>query len=291
MEMDDLIAREILSKYKRQEYRSDLDSLKKDISRVQDARIRGRLFDKIFGALELGEEVLPPKVFVILHGIRTRAEAQSKLVSSLKKNDYPDSFAIQYEFLNAFKFWVPFFIFRKKKIKRVLRDIRDLKKKYQLSEFTVFAHSFGTYVISKILEEQSDLTIENLVLCGAIISDDYDWSKLPNCPDVIINDCGTRDIYPVLAKGLSFGYGTTGRFGFGTPRVTDRFHDFGHSDFFEDDFIEKYWQPFFVNKNVIESEWTHQRPTTPLYINYMASKWFYAVCLSIVCGVLYLLLS
>jgi hypothetical protein len=281
MELDDIIAREILSNYKQGQYNSNLDGLKKDISRIQNASVKARLYDKVFGAIDLGENVLPPNVFIVLHGIRTRAEAQSKLIHSLKENNHSDSYAIQYEFVNLFKFWVPFFAFRKGKIKRVLRDIRDLKKKYQFSEFTVFAHSFGTYVISKILEEETDLTIENLLLCGAIIPDDYNWSKLPNCPKVIINDCGTRDIYPVLAKGLSFGYGTSGRFGFGTPRVTDRFHDFGHSDFFEDDFIEKYWQPFFLHKKIIDSEWTYQRPTTPLFVNYMASKWFYIISLGV----------
>lgn len=285
--MDDLIAREILSKYKRNEYTGNLDALKKDLSRLHDNKIKQQITDKIIGAFELGDEVLPPKVNIVIHGIRTRAEGQAKIIQSLKNNDLPNSYPIQYDFFNLFKFWSPFFIFRRKKIKKVLKEIRDLKMRYRYSEFTIFAHSFGTYVISKILKEESDLKIDNLFLCGAIISDDYDWSELPNCPSLIINDCGTRDLYPVLAKGFCFGYGTSGRFGFGSSRVTDRFHNCGHSDFFNDRFIQKYLEPFYVNNHIEESEWTYNRSTAPYWVNCLASKTFNIICILLILATIY----
>lgn len=282
--MDDLAAKKILKRYKEGKYPS-LKALREDIAQLDDDKQKKFLFNHIFALSDIGASVSPPHIHIIIHGIRTRAEAQARLVKALKDSGYENSYSIQYEFLNAFKFWVPFF-FKKNKIKRVLRDIRDLKQRYKLSEFTVYAHSFGTYVISEILREEHDLTIDNLVLCGAIVPQSYDWAALPNCPGAIINDCGTRDIWPVIAKGTCFGYGASGRFGFGNPRVKDRFHDIGHSDFFENDFIEKYWKPFFDNYEVIEPEWTYKRPNAPQVLNYLASKFFYITVILLLLAIL-----
>jgi hypothetical protein len=100
-----------------------------------------------------------------------------------------------------------------------------------------------------------------LLLCGSIVPEDYRWDLLDN-PPAILNDCSVRDVLPVLAVATTWGYGASGTFGFGTPGVTDRFHEFGHSDYFDRGFVERYWAPWVEYGRVEESPYakTGRRP-------------------------------
>jgi len=102
----------------------------------------------------------------------------------------------------------------------------------------------------------------------------------------VINDAGTSDYWPVLASLLSWGYGASGAFGFKTICVKDRFHDCGHSDFFSDEHMQKYWVPFLVDGQVVTSDWTLSRPTPSKiisFLNWLPLKSFIAI------GLLYLI--
>jgi len=119
----------------------------------------------------------------------------------------------------------------------------------------VIAHSFGTYAIGRILKENPDIRLHRLVLCGAVLPTDFRWDQIRSRVDTdIINDCGIRDIWPVLAQSTTFGYGPSGRFGFGTPGVRDRFHNFGHGGFFEEKFVRAFWLPWFRMGQLVNSE-------------------------------------
>jgi hypothetical protein len=101
------------------------------------------------------------------------------------------------------------------------------------------------------------LTIElhRLILCGAILPTEFGWDKLRKRIETeVINDCGIRDIWPVLAQSTTFGYGPSGRFGFGTPGVRDRFHDFGHGGFFQEKFVRDFWLPWFQKGDFVKSK-------------------------------------
>ena len=69
----------------------------------------------------------------------------------------------------------------------------------------------------------------------------------------IINECGIRDIWPVLAESSTWGYGASGTFGFGAPGVSDRFHQCGHSDYFTEEMVTKYWLPWFERAEMIRT--------------------------------------
>jgi hypothetical protein len=45
----------------------------------------------------------------------------------------------------------------------------------------------------------------------------------------------------VFAESITWGYGSSGRFGFQTHLVRDRYHDLGHSGFFTEGFAKKFW--------------------------------------------------
>jgi hypothetical protein len=120
---------------------------------------------------------------------------------------------------------------------------------------SVIAHSFGTYAIGKILKENPDIRLHRLILCGAILPSEFRWDQIPHSVETeIINDCGIRDIWPVLAQSTTFGYGPSGRFGFGAPGVRDRYHDFGHGGFFQEQFVSNFWLPWFRSGNFVKSK-------------------------------------
>ena len=76
-----------------------------------------------------------------------------------------------------------------------------------------------------------------------------------------MNDCGSRDIWPVAAKILTWGFGPSGSFGFGTPGVKDRFHEFAHSDYFTADFVRKFWRPWIHEEVIEKSDYDSERAT------------------------------
>ena len=113
----------------------------------------------------------------------------------------------------------------------------------------------------KFLEKYSDIKFHRIIFCGGIVKDDFTWdmchSRIAN-GDVsechVVNDCGMKDILPVLAKSVTWGFGSSGRFGFGHNLVKDRYYEKGHSDFFSTDFISDKWVPFIVEGVIEEGE-------------------------------------
>lgn len=208
---------------------------------------------------------LPSNIVVLIHGIRTYAQWQELLKSELESND-TKTYTIGYGYFDAFRFWFPF-VFRRFPINKVKQQLRNIQTKHPKDKIIVVAHSYGTYVISKIISDEPDIKVHRLLLCGSIIKNSFRWDKLARLPQGgIINDCGTKDIWPVLAKSLSWGYGSSGRFGFQTSEVENRYHDLGHSDFFEAEFMKQFWLPFIITGTPIKSEWNKQIPNPPIWI-------------------------
>lgn len=57
-----------------------------------------------------------------------------------------------------------------------------------------------------------------------------------------------------MAQSITWGFGASGTYGFGSTAVRDRYFPFKHSDFFEDDFIANYWVPLFVDGTIKNGE-------------------------------------
>jgi pimeloyl-ACP methyl ester carboxylesterase len=208
------------------------------------------------------EKIRRKKLVILIHGIRTRAEWQTKVRKMLKDTDVT-VVSIMYGYFDLIKFLFPFWT-REIAIDQIKRKIRMELHDHPSGnpEITVMAHSFGTYAIVRILREEPDLRIDRLLLCGSIIPSTFKWETLPNCPHQVLNEVGTKDMWPILAKAATWGYGTTGTFGFGAPRVRDRFHNLGHSDFFVSEFVEKYWKPWIRDDLVVNSKFEGERPAT-----------------------------
>ncbi|MES1983239.1 MAG: hypothetical protein V4443_12300 [Pseudomonadota bacterium] len=218
----------------------------------------------IQGQLETRKQIV-----VLIHGILSHGVWQERLVHMFAEADI-EAHAIGFGYLDILTFWSPVFT-RKSSIKRVLRELRNLRAANPTADISVVAHSYGTYIISRILGEEMDIKIHRLQLCGSILPQDYRWDKaLAGVTGTVVNDVGTDDIWPVMAKLASWGYGVSGTFGFKTIRVIDRFHPCSHNDFFKEEHVKAYWLPFLIYGQVVRSKWTQERPDPGLGITLLS---------------------
>jgi pimeloyl-ACP methyl ester carboxylesterase len=228
----------------------------------------------------------PDAIIVLLHGIRTFALWHHTVVDELRLLD-PNVLVqpVRYKFVDIFTFLGPV-KFRRSSIDRVMREVKEVIRLNPGVPVTVVAHSFGTYVTSEFLASSSDIRLRRLLLCGSIVREDFKWSNIrTRIIDGILNDAGTRDIWPLLAKHGSFGYGPSGRFGFGTTAVTDRFFDYGHSDFFSTQHIRHFWAPFLLNGQIVASSWNHLRPPHNWWESLLAWLPLKQIVAAVGCGV------
>ncbi|WP_407851126.1 hypothetical protein [Bordetella petrii] len=206
-----------------------------------------------------GEDDSPPVVIVFLHGIRTWGEWQDRLTQALQAEYQVTAHPIKYGRVDILRFLVPFL--RRSAVKEVTEKISCLERLYPGARIAICAHSFGSYLVGRILMRNPALNVTRLLLCGSILPRAYGWQNaFPNGNGKnIVNDVGTRDIWPIVAYSLVYGCGESGRFGFGHPYVVDRFHDLGHCDFFSTEHVTKYWVPFLIEGQVVTSPHTEER--------------------------------
>jgi hypothetical protein len=224
-------------------------------------------------------------IVLLVHGILTEGAWQEKVASELRLIPGVEAQPIGYGIVELFMFWCPI-LTRRFALNKVLRKIRHTMRLYPGARVSVIAHSFGTYCVFRILNENADIAFDKVIFCGCIVSDEYPWDFVqPRVAQKIINDCGTRDFWPAAAKSLSWGYGATGTFGFKSPGIFDRFHDFDHGGFFDEEFVRTYWVPYIARGEIIPSPWTTKRPPSPPAVKTLATipiQWICSLTILIV---------
>lgn len=223
-------------------------------------------------------------VVVLIHGIRTHASWGEMVAAVLESKCDVRVIPIKYGYFDLFRFLCPI-LTRSSPIRKIRRELRAVRSLYPNAEISVIAHSFGTYALFKSLLER-DIKLHRVILCGSIISAkkfqrlDY-ASQLSS--DIILNDCGTHDIWPVIASSVTWGYGSSGTFGLGTVGVRDRFNKFGHGEYFCKNFVENFWVPYIQDGVIVPTEWESVRIGPPWWQNLLS--WFslkYVALLSVV---------
>jgi len=204
------------------------------------------------GTAPLESSVSQSKQLVILiHGIRTEAIWEDLVAQILRTIPSVDVRPISYGYFDVFRFICPF-ITRGGPIRRIERELRAVREDQPEIPISIIAHSFGTYAVSHVLEDNPDIRLNRLVLCGSIIPRTFRWDKIRRQVEHrVINDCGERDIWPLIAKSASWGYGASGTLGFGCVDVIDRFHPFTHSEFFRSNVVKQYWLPLFAKEDIV----------------------------------------
>ena len=211
---------------------------------------------------------------VLIHGIRDFGEWQDLVKTHLQRLDGIIVEPLGYDYYDPLRFLIPAFFQRRSQA--IIADSIRIKKNLLEREFdgvrtSVIAHSFGTHVIIAILENNADIHLENLILCGSVLPRLYDFKNVSGrVSGKIINEVGCRDIWPVMAKIATFGYGTAGTFGFQRSGPENRYHDFRHGDYFSASFIERNWVTLF-GESIEEhgSEGPHFQRRHPPYIRWL----------------------
>ncbi len=226
------------------------------------------LFDTIIDIKRSGvQDDADSRILILLHGIQTEAKWQQELRKEFSDLPKLNTIPLGYGFVSAFLLWLPIRFWPTAKIVRKINSIRDREPNAKLM---IIAHSFGTYITSKIIAKYPEIRFERIVFCGCIVRTDYRWDMHARYMQAgsILNDVGTKDIWPVVATASTIGYGSSGRLGFQTSEVRDRFFDYGHSDFFKPDLChaKSYWKPFINDGTIIDSSWDTERPNSPFYI-------------------------
>jgi len=213
------------------------------LTEIQDPELRRIVEDQILILIKISDVAAAEceHVVVLIHGIMSYAVWEDKVEKIIREKLGLSVYQLRYAWFDLFRFLCPFYT-RKIPIERVLKELKDIRDRHETSRISVICHSFGTFIISEILKKNRNIKLHHAVFCGSVVKEEYDWANLECCPGGrIINDCGNRDYWPIIADRISFIYGPSGTFGFTSTRVKNRYHDTSHDDYFNDEFIKRYW--------------------------------------------------
>lgn len=202
----------------------------------------------------LAEEQEKNKIVISLHGIRTVGSWQNIFSTYiLERTENIDHHSFKYGFFGIFLFIFPFI--RILHSKTFIKKIEYVINNNQDKEIYIFAHSYGTYIISKLIEKNTKIKINTLFLCGSVLPSNYDINKkFADRVGKVINDCGINDIVLIINKIFIPFLGDAGRIGFSgvnNKKLINRFFKGGHSLYFKNhnnkNFMENYWIPYLLD--------------------------------------------
>jgi O-acetyl-ADP-ribose deacetylase (regulator of RNase III) len=189
----------------------------------------------------------------LVHGIRTAAGWREAIGNELERADSRlTPIPVGYEFFDVVRFLMPFGPWRRAAAETVWTKMESVYSNPNIEQVSIIAHSFGTWIVGHILTTHN-VRFHRVILCGSVLDTGFDWGQVhekinappfANAPNVkIVNDCGTRDVWPIFAKFATWGYGVAGRWGFQHALVKDRFHAVDHGGFFQPGFATTNWVP------------------------------------------------
>lgn len=225
-----------------------------------------------------------PHVVILIHGIRDYALWQNEIAHTLADEGFIPQ-PTNYGRFDLFRFLVPIPYFRKRATDTVLDQIRDVRKRFPNAQYSVIAHSFGTYVFAQILKRGFDLTFHRVIFCGSVLSYKFDFKQISDrFTTPILNDVGTRDVWPALAESLTWGYGWIGTYGYRGPRVEDRWHNGArHGYFLSAEFCRGYWIDFLRDGTVIRAATKAESPRLWLrLLSFFKIKYFLVISLLLI---------
>ncbi len=192
---------------------------------------------------------------ILIHGIRTTALWQGTIRRILEAQ----GFAVQptnYGKFDLLRFLCPGQFFRRRVADDITRQVRQTIRLAEGAKCSIIAHSFGTFIVAIILRRHPDIEFRRIIFCGSVVRYRFPFEEYSSRFErPLINEVGTRDVWPVLAETVTTGYGSAGTYGFRRPGVRDRWHNGkSHSAFLKRDFCLRYWVPFLRDGTIIEDD-------------------------------------
>jgi hypothetical protein len=221
-------------------------------------------------------------VIILVHGIRDYAIWQEVIRKELSRHFVVES--TNYGRFDLIRFLFPFGFFRNKAIEEVYNQILDSMSLYPGARFSIIAHSFGTYVIAKIIQSRVNFTIHRVIFCGSILPYNFQFEHISHrFTTPVINEVGNRDFWPAVAESVTWGYGSAGTYGFRRPRVRDRWHaKAGHGYFLNARFCNRYWVPFLREGTIVEGALPESAPLWIRLISIFPLKYLAPALIAIV---------
>jgi pimeloyl-ACP methyl ester carboxylesterase len=220
------------------------------------------------------------RIVILIHGIRTRALWMDEVKPALESDGFfvaPTSYG-RYGLL---RFLMPGEWLRQRAIDRVVTDIVTARRisarrtGQEPASMSVIAHSFGTYVLSRIIADHPELQWNRIIFCGSVVREDFPLHQYLDRFDVpILNEIGTRDFWPALAESVGWGYGSVGSTGFNRPPVTSRWHKgFTHSQFLSKKFCRTQWIPFLRDGEISPGDAASSLPSGIQLLTSIPLRW------------------
>lgn len=202
------------------------------------------------------------RLVISLHGIRTRGVWQKDLVPSLARDGFIPV-PLDYGNFSVVKFLIPWK--RRKKVEWLRERLECIPEVQQGERPSIIAHSFGTYLVARLLEKYPMLKFDKLVFAGGIVSSDFEWSKILDAGQVNLlrNDYGRLDPWPRFAKMFVSDTGDSGTVGFSCKHdlmFQKEFANYKHSDYFHQGHFRQEWIP--VLKSIVLNIGIVLRPIT-----------------------------
>ena len=216
-------------------------------------------------------EVRNTPLVISLHGIRTWGRWQETFKNIARENN------IQYE-PKRYGFFRADELLRAKrrqeKIAQFSQFIQDIKRSYPGQEINFIAHSMGTYMLCRALEQDHSIKLNRVILCGTFLPRKFDWSKIleRNQVQAVLHQMASRDIWVRVATFFLRDGGPSGTLGFyrGDSAVKEAlieqtYHAFGHSDFFTIANMTENWAPFLKGEKATEFKTKHSGEKNPRF--------------------------
>jgi hypothetical protein len=257
--MDNTLSVLLSAVHERLKLRISQNALPVEEIETSKAALKSRIIhalEAVQGSATLASEKRQPQnihhVLLLIHGIRTHADWFQTVEEVFSVETSLEVVPIRYGHFDLAKFLLP--AFRKAPIEKIRRELQHAREKYPHAKISVIAHSFGTYALMHAIRNDPNLELFRVVLCGSVIPEDWHFESYfitrGESTD-IVNDCGVKDVWPVLARCCSWGYGASGTFGKAGVGIRDRKFPFSHSDFFNPRFISEYWVPFIRRGEIV----------------------------------------
>jgi pimeloyl-ACP methyl ester carboxylesterase len=191
------------------------------------------------------------RVVMILHGIR--ADRVDNWVEQLRKfiteGDPHDTVVSTptYGYFTAYRFAIP--SARRRNIHIFRDEYTELLAEHPEADFSIIAHSNGTYMLGRSLRKTPGMRFKNIVLAGSALPQEFDWEALMiphrNIKQVerVRNERANRDIPIALLCSMLHGLpwkamkdiGRGGFAGFHSDRVIEiAYHQGGHGKALEE---------------------------------------------------------
>ncbi|UVC17283.1 adenylate/guanylate cyclase domain-containing protein [Mesorhizobium onobrychidis] len=219
-------------------------------------------------------------IILIFHGSRSQAEWQTWIPEELRGEGTADIQSTSINFIGRLKFLIPGLSPSKQlgEIRQVISAVRAThpESAYKLS---ILAHGYATSAVTKILQENPHLAIDNLLLSRSVVHPKFNWDQVSSqIKGLVLNECATRDAWPLAVRSFNWRFGATGVFGFHSPRVKDRFHPVQYNQLLTKKFVKTFWAPFFYDSEIV------QPPDSDRKIDFPAYFWWLGAPLKVALG-------